>query len=198
MANLRHPGGCNVAPRALVNLMDAAGRELKVRTHVRPELLDITDPALFDYHLVFMHGRTAFRLTDGERQQLKLYLERGGMLLADSICASRAFSESFRREMAAIFPDRKLERIPVGDPLLSTAYGGFDLRQVSRRDPETAAPGKPLGSRGPQGPARPGGDQAGRPLGRGLFAIRLELRLGEAELLGVSAATPATTPPASG
>ena len=144
VANLRHPGGCNVAPRALVNLMDAAGRELKVRTHVRPELLDITDPALFDYHLVFMHGRTAFRLTDGERRQLKQYLERGGMLLADSICASRAFSESFRREMAAIFPDRKLERIPVGDPLLSTAYGGFDLRQVSRRDPETAAPGKPL------------------------------------------------------
>ena len=144
VANLRHPGGCNVAPRALVNLMDAAGRELKVRTHVRPELLDITDTALFDYHLVFMHGRTAFRLTDGERGQLKLYLERGGMLLADSICASRAFSESFRREMAAIFPDHKLERIPVGDPLLSTAYGGFDLRQVSRRDPETAAPGRPL------------------------------------------------------
>ena len=144
MANLRHPGGCNVAPRALVNLMDAAGRELKVRTHVREELLDITDPALFDYHLVFMHGRTAFRLTDGERRQLKQYVERGGMLLADSICASRAFSESFRREMAAIFPDRKLERIPAGDPLLSTAYGGFDLRTVSRRDPETAAPGKPL------------------------------------------------------
>jgi hypothetical protein len=144
VANLRHPGGCNVAPLALTNLMDAAGRELKIRTHVRPELLDITDGALFDYHLVFMHGRTAFRLTDGERRQLKLYLERGGILLADSICASRAFSESFRREMAAILPDRKLERIPAGDPLLSTAYGGFDLRTVARRDPETAAPGKPL------------------------------------------------------
>ena len=112
MANLRHPGGCNAAPRALVNLMESAGRELKIRTHVREDLLDITDPSLFDYHLVFMHGRTAFRLTDTERQRLKQYVERGGMLLADSICASPAFSESFRREMAAIFPDRKLERIP--------------------------------------------------------------------------------------
>ena len=46
--------------------------------------------------------------------------------------------------MAAIFPDRKLERIPADDPLLSTTYGGFDLRTVSRRDPEAAAPGKPL------------------------------------------------------
>ena len=98
--------------RALVNLMDAASRELKIRTHVRDELLDITDVSLFDYHLVFMHGRTAFRLTDAERQRLRQYVERGGMMLADSICASRAFSESFRREMAAIFPGRKLERIP--------------------------------------------------------------------------------------
>ena len=127
------------------NLMDAAARELKIRTHVREEPLDITDDALFDYHLVFMHGRTAFHLTDAERQRLRQYLERGGMLLADSICASRAFSESFRREMAAIFPDHKLERIPVDDPLLSTTYGGFDLRTVSRRDPAGGrAGGEPL------------------------------------------------------
>lgn len=144
VAKLRHPGGCNAAPRALVNLMDSAGRELKVRTQVRDELLDITDDSLFDYHLVFMHGRTAFRLTDIERQRLKQYIERGGMLMADSICASRAFTESFRREMASIFPNNKLERIPADDPLWSTTYGGFDLRTVSRRDPESAAAGQPL------------------------------------------------------
>jgi hypothetical protein len=70
-----------------------------------------------------------------ERKRLKQYIERGGMLLADSICANRAFTDSFRREMATIFPDHKLERIPVVDPLLSTTYGGSDLRIVSRRDP---------------------------------------------------------------
>jgi hypothetical protein len=141
VATLRHPGGCNAAPRAVVNLMDAAGSELKIRTHVREELLDITDPRLFDYHLVFMHGRTAFHLTDPERRQLREYVERGGMLLADSICASRAFSDSFRREMATIFSSHKLDRIPTDDPLLSTTYGGFDLRIVSRRDPAEGPPG---------------------------------------------------------
>jgi hypothetical protein len=144
VATLRHPGGCNAAPRAIVNLMESANRELRARTHVRQELLAITDPALFDYLLVFMHGRTAFRLTDAERQQLKQYVERGGMLLADSICGSRAFSESFRREMAAIFPHRPLERIPVGDPMLGTTYGGFDLRLVLRRDPAAAGGTSPL------------------------------------------------------
>jgi hypothetical protein len=136
VAKLRHPGGCNAAPRALVNLLEEAGRELKIHAQVREQLLNITDDALFDYHLVFMHGRNSFRLTEAERAQLKTYLERGGVLLADAICASTAFTESFRREMATIFPDRKLERIPPEDPLLSTTYGGFDLRTVMRRDPQ--------------------------------------------------------------
>ena len=141
VATLRHPGGCRAAPRALANLMDAAGSDLKIRARVREEPLAITDDALFDNHLVFMHGRTAFRLTDAERKRLRQYVERGGMLMVDSICASRAFTESFRREMAVIFPDRKLERISPDDPLLSDKYGGFDLRLVSRRDPQTTPRG---------------------------------------------------------
>jgi hypothetical protein len=141
VATLRHPGGCNSAPRAVTNLMEAASVQLKIRTKVRDELLDIRDGALFRCHLVFMHGRTAFHLTDLERKQLRLYIERGGMLLADSICASRAFTASFRDEMAAIFPDQKLEKIPDKDSLLGTTYGGSDLREVARHEPSSPAAG---------------------------------------------------------
>jgi len=144
IAKLRHPGGCNAAPRALVNLLDSASRELKIRTTARDQLLDVTDNALFDYHLVFMHGRNAFRFTDAERTQLNKYIERGGMLFADSICASRAFTESFRREMAAIFPENQLQRISDDDPLLTTKFGGFDLRTVTRHDPQSPGPNAPL------------------------------------------------------
>ena len=136
VANLRHPGGCNAAPRALFNLMEAAAGQLKIRVSPQQEELSITDPALFDYHLVFMHGRGAFSLTPSERSQLKTYVERGGMLFANSICASKAFTESFRREMQSIFPARRLQLIAAGDPLLTTHYGGFDLSTVTRRDPQ--------------------------------------------------------------
>jgi hypothetical protein len=144
IAKLKHPGGCNAAPRALVNLLDSADRELKIRATAEDDLISITDDALFDYHLVFMHGRNGFHLIDEERKHLKAYLERGGMLFADSICASKAFSESFRAEMAAIFPDKKLERIPPDDPMFTKKYGGFDLREVSRRDPQTRAADSPV------------------------------------------------------
>ena len=144
IAKLRHPGGCDAAPRALVNLMETAGRELKLRVDARQNLINITDEALFDHCLVFMHGRHQFRLTEGERRQLKTYVERGGVLFADSICASQAFTKSFRREMAAIFGDGRLEPIPTNDPMLTRTYGGFDLKTVTRRDPQRRAAGGPL------------------------------------------------------
>jgi hypothetical protein len=102
---------------------------------------------LFRYHLVFMHGRHDFRLTDGERKQLREYLQRGGTLLADSICASQAFTTAFRRELAAAIPDQALQRIPIEDPLFTTANGGFDIRQVSLRDPQPAATDQPVAAR---------------------------------------------------
>lgn len=144
VASLRHPGGCTVAPRAIVNLLEAAQRELGLRVEPVEEDLDITDPRLFDYHIAFMHGRNGFRLTDEERQRLRTFAERGGTVLADAVCANRAFAESFAHEMSAIFPERPLEPIPPDDPLLTTRYGGFDLRQVTRRDPQPAGPNEPL------------------------------------------------------
>ena len=144
VASLRHPGGCNSAPRAIANLMDAAADQFRIRSHVAERPLALTDDALMDNHLVFMHGRNAFRLTDAERRRLKLYVERGGMLLADAICADRAFAESFRREMKIVFSDRPLQRIPADDPMLGTRYGGADLRTVSRRDPQSGGAGRPL------------------------------------------------------
>ncbi len=144
VAKLRHPGGCNAAPRALANLLEVAGNELNLRAETREELIGLTDEALFDHHLVFMHGRNRFRFTDSEREWLRTYIERGGVLLADSICASEAFTESFRREMAAAFADRLLEPIPVDDPIWTTSYGGYDLRTVTRRDPQRRDANGPL------------------------------------------------------
>ncbi|MEX2114746.1 MAG: DUF4159 domain-containing protein [Pirellulales bacterium] len=145
-ARLLHPGGCNAAPGALANLLQTAGEKLQLRVDTQPRELAITDPKLFHYHLVFMHGRHDFRLTPAERKQLRAYLERGGMLFADAICSSREFSEAFTREMAAVFPEQPLARIPAKDPLFTTTYGGDDLSLVGRREPQRGAADGPLRS----------------------------------------------------
>lgn len=148
IAKLRHGGGCNDAPGALVNLLRTASQgDLKVRVRAAPQMINISDPSLFRYHLVFMHGRYDFRLTDGERKQLRTYLQRGGTLLADSICASRAFTAAFRRELAEAMPDRPLERIPPDDPIFTSAYGGYDIRRVTLRDPQSLDASQPVANR---------------------------------------------------
>jgi len=146
VAKLLHPGGCNAAPGALSNLLRVAGEKLKLRVSTEPRQIALTDPKLFHYPLVFMHGRHTFRFTPQERKQLHTYLERGGMLFADAICSSREFNESFAREMAALFPDQRLERIAAKDPIFSTEFGGEDLSVVSRREPQRATGDGPLKS----------------------------------------------------
>jgi hypothetical protein len=66
------------------------------------------------------------------------------MVFANSICASEAFTESFRREMAAVFADHPLEPVAPTDAMLTPAYGGFDLSTVTRHDPEKSAGPGPL------------------------------------------------------
>ncbi len=148
IAKLRHGGGCNDAPGALVNLLRTASQgELKLRVRTASEMISISDENLFRYHLVFMHGRHDFRLTPAERKQLHDYIERGGTLMSDAICASRSFAAAFRREIAAALPDKKLEPIPPEDPIFTSSYGGYDVRTVSMRDPEAVGENQPVAAR---------------------------------------------------
>jgi len=136
IAKLKHSGMCDAAPAALANVLRAAARELGVRVDDTPSQIDPADPALFDYHLVFMHGRQGFAYDGPRRERLQQFLERGGTLLADSVCASPAFTTAFRNEIAAVLPARKLEEIPADDPIYTAAaYGGYDIRTVTLREP---------------------------------------------------------------
>ncbi len=136
IAKLKHAGTCDAAPAALANILRAAARELGVRVDDTPIQIDPGDPSLFDYHLAFMHGRQGFAFDGPRREQLRQFLERGGMLLADSVCASTGFTNAFRAEIAAVLPAQKLEEIRPDDPLFTAnAYGGYDIREVTLREP---------------------------------------------------------------
>ncbi len=148
IAKLQHGGGCNDAPGALVNLLRTAAQgdlQLRVSTNEYPVRAD--DKSLKRFHMAFMHGRHDFKFTAAERAALYEYLTFGGTLFADSICASKDFATAFRREMKAVFPEGSLRRIPVTDPLFSTAPGGYDIQKVERRDPASQQAGQPLRTR---------------------------------------------------
>jgi hypothetical protein len=149
VAKLAHGGGSDDAPGALANLLRTASQgELKLQVSEEQYDLRASDPALkHNFIIAFMHGRHDFRFTPEERENLRQFLENGGTLLADAICASREFADAFRREIQLVLPQGKLARIPADHPLLTDAAGGYDIREVSRREPATAQAGQPLRSR---------------------------------------------------
>ena len=145
LAKIRHTGGCDDAPGALANLLRTASEgDVRLRVSTEAPLIGVADPALKRYHFAFMHGRRDFQLTRDERDQLRTYLENGGTLLVDAICASKPFGVAFRRELAEAFSGKRLERVPADDPLLTPGFGGFDIRRVKLRDPQPTRADEPL------------------------------------------------------
>jgi hypothetical protein len=136
IAKLRHTGGWDSAPRALINAQEALARETGLRVATDRRDIAIADDKIFEYPLVFMHGRNTFHLTPAEREHLRMFVDRGGVILADSICGNQHFAASFREEMQAIFNGKKLEPIPTDHPMFTPRFGGFDITRVRRRDPQ--------------------------------------------------------------
>jgi hypothetical protein len=141
---LSHSGGADDAPNALANLLTVLRDHVQLPLSVSRRLLLPTDDELHDYPIVFMHGRRDFRFTPSERQAVRDFIDRGGMIFADAICASPEFTNAFRREIETIFPDQRLTQIPDTHVLLTDQFQGFDLSSVTLRDPEVRSEDEPL------------------------------------------------------
>jgi hypothetical protein len=142
---LGHNGGADDAPAALNNLLTVIEKQQLVqRVDYEKRVIPPTDPRLFDYPIVFMHGRRAFRFSAAERKAIKDFLDRGGFIFADAICASKEFADSLRAEMKAIYPDATFARIPPSHPLFTDEFHGFSLKTVELRDPQIRGDEDPL------------------------------------------------------
>ncbi|MDZ4779678.1 MAG: DUF4159 domain-containing protein [Planctomycetia bacterium] len=141
LPNLIHAGGHDVAPGALSNLLRFVSQKSGVRVSTDQREVSLSDPKLYNFPILFMHGRNQFQLKEEERQQLRSFLERGGVLIANSVCASEAFAASFEAEMRAIFPEHALQPIPGDHDMFTGTYGGFELPQVTLRRPASRAAG---------------------------------------------------------
>lgn len=141
---LLYRGGGDDAPNALPNLLNFVAQKARLRVGVENRTLAPTDPTIFDYPVLFMHGRRGFRFSPAERKALGTYLERGGFVFGDAICANQAFADAFRREFREIVSGSRFERISSSHELFTNAYHGFSIDQVTLRDPLVRGGDDPL------------------------------------------------------
>jgi hypothetical protein len=143
VAKLRHTGDWDAAPRALQNVLLAINQISGVPAAPRQKNLVPSDPQLRRYPLAYLHGRASFEFGPQEIANLRTYLKNGAVLFGDSCCGSPQFDKSFREMVHQLFPDKKLERIPITHELFSQGVG-FDIRRVKRRIPQSGNPNDPL------------------------------------------------------
>ena len=135
IAQIRHDGAWNAAPRALRNLLLALNETIGLTAATKIHDLTLADPNVFQYPILYMHGRNRFAMNADERKQIKEYLGRGGFLFADACCGAKPFDRGFREFVNSLYPDKKLERIPVTHELFSEKIGR-DIRKLKRRTQE--------------------------------------------------------------
>jgi uncharacterized protein DUF4159 len=107
-----------------------ADKESAISTSRRFHAVKLGSDELFSFPLVIMTGEGGFQFPDRERKNLRTFVERGGFLLASAGCSSQEWDRSFRREMAQIFADHKMQVIPMDHPVFHTVY---DIKELSAR-----------------------------------------------------------------
>jgi hypothetical protein len=133
--------------------LDLIARRTDIRVHRTFDAVDLAADDLYRYPFLVMSGEQAFTLSDDEIARLRDYVERGGFILASAGCSNAAWAESFRKLVAAAFPNGSLQRMPMDHPLFATLY---DIREIVGRKPfeGDALLGLTLGPAAPHAPGR--------------------------------------------
>ncbi|NBO93149.1 MAG: DUF4159 domain-containing protein [Planctomycetia bacterium] len=134
VAQLRHDGEWQPAPKAMRNLMVEV-RKSGLDVILKTEPLFPSDPAVSDHRFLYMHGRNEFAAKREDLKHLRFCLRSGGMLFADACCGADKFDISFRKLVDELFGDERLalEPVPPDDPLFGKALNGEVISTVRRR-----------------------------------------------------------------
>lgn len=121
IARLQYDGGGDwyANPSSLPNLLSAVRERAGIPVAAREVNVTPLDPSLSDYPYLYMTGHGNVSFSAAERAALRRYLEGGGFLHADD---NYGLNESFRREIAAIFPESDLTEIPPDHPVFHIFY----------------------------------------------------------------------------
>jgi hypothetical protein len=97
-------------PSSLPNLLKYIRQSTTLTVAARERIVTLSSPDLWDLPYLYMTGHGMVHFSDRDVLTLRRYLENGGFLHADD---NYGMDESFRRELARVFPDRPLVDVPL-------------------------------------------------------------------------------------
>lgn len=121
IGRLHYDGGGDwyANPSSLPNLLAAVRGRTTLKTAPREIVVRLTDPELWDVPFLHATGHGNLHFSDEELKILRRWLLQGGFLHVDD---NYGLDESFRREVARLFPDRPLAEVPLDHPIYHLVY----------------------------------------------------------------------------
>lgn len=138
VAQVQYDGGGDwyANPSGLPNLLSFIAERTGLGVADRPARVRLTDPDLRTYPFLYLTGHGNIRLSDREVTALRRYLDGGGFLHADD---NYGLDESFRREIARVFPDAELVDVPHDHAVYHVLYSfPSGLPKIHEHDGEPA------------------------------------------------------------
>ena len=122
VAQLEHNGDWDPTPHGLPNLLKFIDTNSTLNVQFKRETVSLDNVDVLKQPLLYMTGLRNFGLSDKEKKHLADYLNAGGILFAESAMGSSSFDESFRKTIAEIMPNNKLEVLKPGHAIFSNVF----------------------------------------------------------------------------
>jgi hypothetical protein len=121
IARLQYDGGGDwyANPSSLSNLLKAVNERTTLRVEPTEGRVSLMDDRLFDYAFLHVTGHGVIKFSDAEVTRLRDWVLRGGFLHVDD---NYGLDETFRKEIAKVFPDRPLIDVPLSHPIYHLVY----------------------------------------------------------------------------
>ena len=121
VARLQYDGGGDwyANPSSIPNLLKAISDRTTLAVEPAEVRITLGDDRIWDYPFLHMTGHGNVKFSDAEVIRLRQYLLRGGFL---HVSDNYGLDESFRREIARVFPDRPLVDVPLSHPVYHIVY----------------------------------------------------------------------------
>jgi hypothetical protein len=121
VARLQYDGGGDwyANPSSLPNLLGAIAQRTSIAVDRSEARVSLLDDRIWDFPFLHVTGHGNIRFSEAEIVRLREWLQRGGFLHVDD---NYGLDESFRREIARVFPDRELQDVPLSHPIYNVVY----------------------------------------------------------------------------
>ena len=112
-------GTWNQRPRDVANLVRWMGQKTEADFHWQIVNLKVSADDLHDAPVLYIGGSKTINLPEAEIEQLRRYIEGGGLVLANANCAKPAFGKSFKDLGKKVFPKYEFRELPADHPIFT-------------------------------------------------------------------------------